>query len=104
MTMRSVAGGEGAKRAVTHFKTLKRTDAYSLLRVELETGRKNQIRVHLRESGHSIVGEEKYGAATNPIRRLGLHACRLGFTHPVTGENLDFTSPMPGSFKTLFHR
>ncbi len=101
MTMYVARGGEG-KPAVTRFRVLKRSADYSLLAVELETGRKNQIRVHLRELGHCIAGDKKYGARTNPARRLCLHAHKLGFTHPVTGEKLEFTSPMPGRFQRLF--
>ncbi|MBN2352248.1 MAG: RluA family pseudouridine synthase [Spirochaetales bacterium] len=101
MTMYIARGGEG-KPAVTRFRVLKRNAGYSLLEVALETGRKNQIRVHMEELGHCIAGDKKYGAKTNPVKRLCLHAHKLGFTHPVTEEKLEFTSPMPGSFKRLF--
>jgi 23S rRNA pseudouridine1911/1915/1917 synthase len=67
----------------------------------LETGRNNQIRVHMQDLGHSVVGDKKYGAANNPIRRLALHARVLAFRHPVTGETLRFESPMPKEFTAL---
>lgn len=94
---------DGAKPAVTHFKVLgvSRTQtpiACTLLEVRLETGRKNQIRVHMQGLGHSLVGDERFGARTNAIGRLGLHAAELGFTHPVTGETLRFGSPAPSAF------
>ena len=80
---------------------LKRSTEFSLLDVELETGRKNQIRVHMQDIGHPVVGDEKYGGHTNPIARLGLHARVLAFVHPVTGETLTFESDVPGEFVRL---
>jgi 23S rRNA pseudouridine1911/1915/1917 synthase len=68
----------------------------------LETGRKNQIRVHMRDLGHSVVGDEKYGAHSNPIRRMGLHAKVLSFRHPATNETLRFESAVPAQFLSLF--
>lgn len=75
---------------------------YAMLEVELETGRKNQIRVHLQDIGHPIIGDDKYGSRTNPIKRLGLHAFALHFTHPTTKKELRFTAPIPSSFRSLF--
>lgn len=80
-------GGDG-KPAVTNYEVLSENSQYSLLRVWIETGRKNQIRVHLSELGHPIVGDKKYGAQKNPIGRLGLHASALHIKHPVTGKDL----------------
>ncbi len=97
----STVPGEGLK-AVTRYKVRKQNDNYSLLDVELETGRKNQIRIHMKELGHSIVGDKKYGAMSNPIRRLGLHARVLSFRHPVTGQVLRFETPVPSPFLGLF--
>jgi 23S rRNA pseudouridine1911/1915/1917 synthase len=88
--------------AITHFRTLKSNPDYSLLEVSLETGKKNQIRVHMQDIGHSIVGDKKYGANGNPIGRLGLHASVLAFTHPVSGEQLRFTSDIPARFLRVF--
>ena len=72
-----------------------------MLKVNLETGRKNQIRVHMKDLGHSIVGDRKYGAKLNPINRMGLHAHILVFTHPTTGKLLSFQSPVPKTFTQL---
>lgn len=89
-------------KAVTHFTVLKTKQNYSLLQVDIETGRKNQIRVHMQDMGHVIVGDKKYGASFSPIRRLGLHAQKLVFTHPVTGEKLVFETKIPSVFMRLF--
>jgi len=88
--------------AITHFRTLKSNQNFSLLEVNLETGKKNQIRVHLQDIGHSVAGDKKYGATGNPIGRLGLHASVLAFSHPVTGESLHFTSDIPARFLRVF--
>ncbi len=93
---------EGGKKAITNFKVLKRTKEYTLLMVRLDTGRKNQIRVHMQDIGHPIINDKKYGATQNPIDRLGLHAKVLAFTHPITGEKLRFETAMPRKFQRLF--
>lgn len=90
------------QKAVTHYKVLKKTRQYSLLEVHLETGRKNQIRVHMQDLRHPIVGDKKYGAKSRPIGRLGLHAYKISFKHPVTNESLTFESSIPTSFMKLF--
>jgi 23S rRNA pseudouridine1911/1915/1917 synthase len=87
--------------AVSHYKTIKRGNGYSLVEFQLETGRKNQIRVHAQDLRHPVVGDVKYGDGTDPIGRLALHAFKLAFYHPVTGELLDFETPYPNSFKRL---
>ncbi|MCL2248312.1 MAG: RluA family pseudouridine synthase [Oscillospiraceae bacterium] len=89
--------GQG-KLAVTKYCTLQSTDRYSLLDISLETGRKNQIRVHMKDLEHPIVGDKKYGALTNPVGRLCLHASVLAIKHPSTGEQLRFESTVPGTF------
>ncbi len=89
------------KRAVTHVRVLRHGAGRTLVEVRLETGRKHQIRVHLAERGHPIVGDDVYGGRANPIRRLALHGVRLTFVHPRTGEAMTFDSPMPPSFETL---
>lgn len=86
------------KEAVTHYTVKNHNRYYSWLELNLETGRKNQIRVHCQAAGHSIVGDKKYGATTNPIKRLCLHAHLLGFTHPVTHKKLSFQSLPPREF------
>lgn len=93
--------GEGDE-AITHYKVLKRSLDYSLLEVELETGRKNQIRVHMKDLGHPVAGDKKYGSKLNPLRRTCLHANILAFKHPVTGEELSFETPVPHRFLSLF--
>jgi 23S rRNA pseudouridine1911/1915/1917 synthase len=93
--------GDGQK-AVTRYRVLKSNARYSLLEVELETGRKNQIRVHLQDMGHSIAGDKKYGAVTNQLRRLALHAGILEFSHPITGKCLYFATPVPAILNKLF--
>ena len=90
------------QEAITHYETLKENEGFALLKVVLETGRKNQIRVHMQDLGHPIVGDKKYGATSNPIGRLGLHAWALSFVHPITGEQLHFETPIPRKFQILF--
>ncbi len=90
------------QKAVTHFEVIAQSQDFSLLKINLETGRKNQIRVHLQDLGHPIVGDKKYGASSNPIRRLGLHAWILGFVHPITNEKLRFETKVPSHFRGLF--
>jgi RluA family pseudouridine synthase len=100
--VRSVADARKGKEAVTHYRTLASGSRYSMLEVTLETGRRNQIRVHLAEAGHPIVGDAMYGRGReNPLGRLGLHARDLGFVHPRTGRKLRFTAPVPQAFLDL---
>lgn len=94
----------GGKHAVTHYNTLARTAGYSLVEYILETGRKNQIRVHTADIGHPVCGDPKYGNGDNPVGRLCLHAYVLCFVHPVTGERLEFESPIPPAFTRLFKK
>ena len=89
----------GGKFAVTHYNVLESSNGYSLVECELETGRKNQIRVHMADLGHPLVGDHKYGSEIDPMRRLGLHAYMLCFTHPVTGKHLRFETPVPVPFE-----
>jgi 23S rRNA pseudouridine1911/1915/1917 synthase len=89
------------REAITHFKALRRSSKFTYLRVHLETGRKHQIRVHCQMVGHPVVGDLRYGARENPIRRICLHAVRLALIHPFTGRPLVFNSPLPSSFKAL---
>ena len=92
----------GGKYAVTHFFTLDRTTDYSLVEYKLETGRKNQIRVHSADMGHPVCGDVKYGDGNDPLHRLCLHAFLLCFTHPVTHERMEFETPIPTQFRQLF--
>lgn len=91
------------KPAVTHFRVLGRGGGYTLMEFSLETGRKNQIRVHARDMGHPIVGDRKYGAKASPIKRLALHARTLRFAHPVTRKDMNFELPIPSKFIGLMH-
>jgi 23S rRNA pseudouridine1911/1915/1917 synthase len=91
------------QKAITHYEVLRRSNKYSLVKFNLETGRKNQIRVHAKDMNHPIVGDIKYGAITNSINRLGLHAWILSFKHPVTKEELRFQTEMPAKFMKLFN-
>lgn len=90
------------KKAITHYKVLKAIRGFSLLQINLSTGRKNQIRVHMSDLGHPIVGDKKYGARTRPIKRLGLHAHAIAFKHPATGKKVRFESKVPDSFTLMF--
>ena len=92
----------GSKYAVTHFQVLNRTTEHSLVEYKLETGRKNQIRVHSADMGHPVCGDVKYGNGDDPLHRLCLHAYMLCFTHPVTGEPMEFSTPIPTAFRSLF--
>lgn len=92
---------DGGKYAVTYYKTIKRANGFSLIELELDTGRKNQIRVHMADIGHPVVGDERYGYETNPMGRLALHAFKLCFYHPVTGELMQFETPYPSIFKSF---
>jgi 23S rRNA pseudouridine1911/1915/1917 synthase len=90
-----------AKLSKTKYRVVKTGHKYSLLDILLETGRKNQIRVHLSDIGHPVAGDKKYGAKTDPLGRLGLHSYLLLFKQPVTGAPLRFESKLPRSFDRL---
>ena len=94
--------GKGAKEAITSYQVVKAGNGYSLLDIAIETGRKNQIRVHMKERGCPVAGDKQYGARTNPIGRLCLHANELSFTHPATGEQITFKAKMPRDFNRVF--
>ena len=87
--------------AVTYYRTVKKHAPYSMVELSLATGRKNQIRVHMKESGHPIVGDRRYGAKSSPIHRLCLHAMTLRFVHPITRRDMNFTAPIPAGFHRL---
>lgn len=92
MVMQITDNPNKGKLAITHFQLEKRLGSFSLLRIRLETGRKNQIRLQAMTAGFPIVGDQKYGATTNPLGRLGLHAALLGLVHPHTKKKLLFSS------------
>lgn len=89
------------KLAITEYELLKKNNKYSLLKIGIKTGRKNQIRVHLNDINHSIVGDKKYGINNNPLKRLCLHAYYLEFSHPVTNEIIKIESKYPKEFNKL---
>jgi 23S rRNA pseudouridine1911/1915/1917 synthase len=101
LKVRVSAEGDG-QEAITHYKVLQKKRGYTLVELELETGRKNQIRAHLSHIGHPIAGDVKYNAQSNPANRLCLHAQTLEFEHPTTGELLSFTSPLPKEMREIF--
>jgi len=98
----SSQNSQHGKKSVTHYKKIRESGDYSLLQLNLDTGRKHQIRVHMQEIDHPVVGDKKYGSTLNPLRRLGLHAQILVFTHPGTGKLCRFETPIPKSFLRLF--
>lgn len=89
------------EKAITHFRTIFKSKSYSVLQLKLETGKKNQIRVHCQIAGHPVVGDKKYGAKTNPLKRLCLHAHTLAFNHPITHKKMRFESNPPSEFGRL---
>lgn len=91
----------GGQLAVTRYKVLARGNGYTLLEVSLDTGRKNQIRVHMKDIGHPIAGDRKYGAKSSPIHRLALHAQTLRFIHPITRREMRFETPVPAAFAKM---
>ncbi len=97
----STQNSQGQK-AITNYKVIKQNKEFSLLKVNILTGRKNQIRVHMQELGHPIVGDDKYGHTKNPLKRLGLHASKLEFVHPITNELIEIRAKLPNIFHGLF--
>ena len=96
------------QKAVTHYEVVRENGEYSLLKVKIDTGRKNQIRAQMQALGYPVVGDDKYGKkqdgtpVKNPLGRLGLHASRLEILHPVTKEVLAFGAPLPTAFRDFF--
>ncbi|MDE7127549.1 MAG: RluA family pseudouridine synthase [Bacteroidales bacterium] len=117
MTVHSSPYDNGGKKATTHYKVIREIKSgtvsdkgqtrhhfapgYALVEFELETGRKNQIRVHSAEMGHPVAGDRKYGARTSPIGRLALHAMTISFRHPATGKVMRFSTGIPNAFKRI---
>jgi 23S rRNA pseudouridine1911/1915/1917 synthase len=93
--------GKRTRHAVTNYRVMKQIATRTLIELTPETGRRNQIRVHLADAECPIIGDHKYGARTNPARRLGLHASSLQFKHPLSGELLRFESPLPQDLARL---
>jgi len=97
----SVDDSEAGKLSKTEYKVLKESDKYSLIEINLLTGRKNQIRVHFSEAGHPVVGDKMYGRKEKGIKRLALHAAKLSVNHPVTKERMTFETRIPAYFNSL---
>lgn len=99
-----ITSQDKGKKAITHYKQIKTNKKYTMLEIYLDTGRKNQIRVHMSSIHHPIIGDTKYGSIVNPIKRLGLHAHELMFIHPITHKEMRFVSKTPDSFDKLFKK
>ncbi len=97
----SVKDSAMGQLAVTNYVTIAARCPYSMVELSLATGRKNQIRVHMKDAGHPISGDRRYGASPSPAFRLCLHAATLRFVHPVTRRDMNFSSPVPASFRRL---
>ena len=97
----STRNPEEGQLAITQYRTIATNGRFSLVEVQLETGRKNQIRVHMHDLGHPIIGDSKYGSKCNPIGRVALHAASLRFKHPITGKMLHFESLLPEKFNYI---
>lgn len=99
--MMSSTYDNGGLKSVTHYEVVKSIGRYSLVDFDLETRRKNQLRIHMQSIGHSVVGDKKYGASNNPIKRIALHVSEMVLKHPATGEVLEFKSPIPKAMQQL---
>jgi tRNA pseudouridine32 synthase/23S rRNA pseudouridine746 synthase/23S rRNA pseudouridine1911/1915/1917 synthase len=97
----STSDARKGKLSHTAYRVLKETAEFSLLEIDLITGRKNQIRVHLAENGHPIVGDKKYGEKDATHKRLALHALSISFKHPFTGKQVTFETKVPGYLRSL---
>ncbi|MDE6340028.1 MAG: RluA family pseudouridine synthase [Muribaculaceae bacterium] len=95
---------EEGRVAVTHYEVVGRGNGYTLAQFSLDTGRKNQIRVHAKELGHPIAGDRKYGATKSPLHRLALHARTLRFAHPITRKDMNFETPIPPKFAAAIRK
>lgn len=93
-----------AKKCITKYKTIKSNDKFSFLDVNIETGRKNQIRVQLGARDHHIIGDDKYGEPCNPIKRLGLHAYELTLIHPLSKKLITFKAPLPNEMEKFINK
>lgn len=95
---------KNGKKCITNYKVIRSNNLYSLLDINIESGRKNQIRVQLGNINHFVIGDDKYGEPSNPINRLGLHAYELSFINPLTNKLMTFKTDMPVEFINLFNR
>ncbi len=104
LRMRTISAGAASKLAITHYKVIGSRGPHALVELGLETGRKHQLRVHMRRLDCPIIGDKLYGATTNPANRLGLHAWRLEFDHPTTGKKMSLKSPLPAVLERVVGR
>lgn len=104
MIMYSTDDAKNGQLAITQYRTIATNERFSLVEVQLQTGRKNQIRVHMHDLGHPIIGDSKYGSNCNPIGRVALHAASLRFKHPITGQMLHFESILPEKFNYIIQK
>ena len=95
---------ENSRNAVTHYEVLRQYGGYAHIRLRLETGRTHQIRVHMAYIGHAILGDDVYGRAYKGLEGQCLHARKIGFVHPTTGEYMEFTSELPDYFRAVLNR
>ena len=102
MIVHSSQNPKKGKKAITHFKVMNFKKGFSMLKVNLETGRKNQIRVHMQDLKHPVIGDKKYGSTCSPIERLALHAQVIAFNHPITGRLMRYESSIPKKFLGMF--
>lgn len=101
-TVYSTCDPEKGELAVTRFEVIKSNARYSLVECSLETGKKNQIRVHMKDKGSPVIGDKHYGGIPSPIGRVALHARKIKFIHPITGETLSFDTGVPAAFEGVF--
>ncbi len=97
-----ISNSKNSKQAITHYDPIKHNKKYSMIKVKISTGRKNQIRVHLSSIGNPVVGDKKYASRSNPIKRLGLHANRLEIINPINNKLMIFESDIPNIFYKIF--
>ena len=102
LIMHSSPNPKNGKKAITHYKVIKKNEFYTMLEAWQETERKNQVRVHLQSIGHPILGDKKYGSTENPISRTGIHAIKLVFQHPTTHQEVMFETKPPEDFLKIF--
>lgn len=100
--VRVVRKSPNARQAISHYKVLKQTPTHALVEIRIETGRRHQIRVQLASIACPIAGDKRYGAKTNPLNRVALHATRLTIDHPISKQRLRINCPFPGYFNRLF--
>ncbi|MCO6499740.1 MAG: RluA family pseudouridine synthase [Vicingus serpentipes] len=102
LIMHSSPNPKNGKKAITHYKVIKKNEFYTMLEAWQETERKNQVRVHLQSIGHPVLGDKKYGSNENPISRTALHAIKLVFQHPATHKEVTFETKVPEDFLKIF--